>query len=66
MQAGATVSYTERDGRVGVDGQVIKKRKKLQLNNTDLVLLALSVASDKMIRTMHMFPEVQFIDVRRT
>ena len=38
-------------------------RKKLQLNNTDLVLLALSVASDKMIRTMHMFPEVQFIDV---
>ena len=26
-QAGATVSYTERDGRVGADGQVIKKRK---------------------------------------
>ena len=27
-QAGATVSYTERDGRVGADGQVIKKRRK--------------------------------------
>ena len=38
-------------------------RNKLKINNTDLVLLALSVASDKMIWMMHMFPEVQFLDV---
>ena len=30
-QAGATVSYTERDGRVGADGQVIKKRRKAMI-----------------------------------
>ena len=39
-----------------------KLRTDLQLNDCNLVLLALSVATDNMIRTMHMFPEVQFID----
>ena len=40
-----------------------KLRSELKLEDTNHVLLALSVATDNMIRTMHMFPEVQFIDV---
>ena len=35
----------------------------LKLGDRSCVLLALSAATDNMIRAMHMFPEVQFIDV---
>ena len=35
----------------------------LKLGNRSRVLLALSTATDNMIRAIHMFPEVQFIDV---
>ena len=40
-----------------------KVRNDLKLGDSSCVLLALSVATDNMIRAMHMFPEVQFIDV---
>ena len=40
-----------------------KVRNDLKLSNNSCVLLSLSVATDNMIRAMHMFPEVQFIDV---
>ena len=38
-------------------------RTDLKVAGTSLVLLALSVATDAMIRAFHMFPEVQFLDV---
>ena len=38
-------------------------RKALKLGKGDNILLALSVATDEMIRSMQMHPEVQFFDV---
>lgn len=43
--------------------QLRKVRRELKLKDTSRTLLALSVATNNMIRTMQMFPEVQFIDV---
>ena len=43
--------------------QLRKVRRELKLQDTSRTLLALSVATNSMIRTMQMFPEVQFIDV---
>ena len=40
-----------------------KVRKDLKLGKGDDILLALSVATDEMIRAMQMHPEVQFFDV---
>ena len=40
-----------------------KVRNDLKLWDRSRVLLALSAATDNMICAMHMFPEVQFIDV---
>ena len=37
-------------------------RKQLELDNGEKILLALSVATDEMIRAMQMHPEVQFMD----
>jgi hypothetical protein len=39
----------------------LKKRTKMK-NGTD-ILLSLSVASDKMIHSMHMFPEILYMDL---
>ena len=38
-------------------------RKALKLGKGDNILLALSVTTDEMIRSMQMHPEVQFFDV---
>ena len=37
-------------------------RKDLLMNEGQDILLAISVATDEMIRSMHMFPEIQFVD----
>ena len=51
---------------ISADGNLKKHlrnlRRDLQLQDSSRILLALSVATSNMIRTMHMFPEVQFID----
>ena len=39
-----------------------KVRKDLLMNEGQDILLALSVATDEMIRSMQMFPEIQFVD----
>ena len=57
----------EEANSIATDGdlrkQLAKVRRKLKLSQTCQVLLALSVATDNMIRAMHMNPEVQFLDV---
>ncbi len=40
-----------------------KLKKQMAYKDDTQILLALSVASDKMMRTVHMFPEVIFMDV---
>ena len=52
---------------ISTDGDLRKKlaklRRTLKLTKTCQVLLGLSVATDNMIRAMHMNPEVLFLDV---
>ena len=56
----------EETETIAADGSLKKYLHKicndLKLKDTKHVLLALSVATDKMTRAMHMYPEVQFID----
>ena len=57
----------EKADAIATDGNLRKKlakiRRSLKLSQTSQVLLSLSVASDGMIRAMHINPEVQFLDV---
>ena len=60
--------HTRDDAQsIATDGHLRKKlskiRRTLKLSKTSHILLALSVATDGMIRAMHMNPEVQFLDV---
>ena len=40
-----------------------KVKKKMSCKDGTKILLALSIASDEMIRAVHMFPEVAYMDV---
>ena len=43
--------------------ELAKLKKKMKYKDGTEILLALSIASDEMIRAFHMFPEVAYLDV---
>jgi hypothetical protein len=58
---------SEERHAIEIHGDLSKELKKLKkqmaYKDDTQILLALSVASDEMMRTVHMFPEVIFMDV---